>query len=78
MSNERDQVILEMCVSYRPDYHVVKLPTDPPWLVGMTDFERQGLWRTMADIYDNQIKPKTNNEKTTTRKRKNRYKRKMG
>ena len=78
MTNQRDQVILEMCRSYRPDYDVVKLPSDPSWLAGLTDFERRGLWQTMAHIYDTEIKPKTNNEKRPTRKRKNRHQRKMG
>ena len=78
MSNQRDQVIREMCLSYRPDYDIVKLPTDPPWLVGMTDFERQGLWRTMADIYDTEIKHKVNNETTTITKSKKGYQRKVG
>jgi len=55
MNNERDQTILEMCKSYRSDYDLKKSDTDPPWLLGLTDRERQGLWRTMAAIYDAEI-----------------------
>ena len=55
MTSKRDQTIREMCVSYRDDYDLKKLPTDPPWVRGLTDFERQGLWRTMERIYDTDI-----------------------
>ena len=78
MSSERDQTIREMCISYRDDYDLVKLPTDPSWVRGLTDQERQGLWRTMALIYDTEILPKINNETDTNRKRKKGHKRKMG
>jgi hypothetical protein len=46
-----------MCISYRHDYGLDRLPTDPPWIAGMTAEERKGLWDTMAQIYDNNIAP---------------------
>jgi len=46
-----------MCYTYRHDYGLNRRDDDPPWVSGMTDFERQGLWRTMAQIFDNDIAP---------------------
>lgn len=62
----REQIITSMCYTYRHDYGLNKLPDDPPWTAGMTDQERQGLWRTMAQIYDNNIEPymELKNERT--------------
>ena len=63
---DREQIITSMCYTYRNDYGLNKLPTDPSWCAGMTDQERQGLWRTMAQIYDNDIAPhmELKNERT--------------
>ena len=78
MNTKRDQTILEMCKSYRSDYDLKKLPTDPPWVLGLTDTERKGLWRTMAHIYDTELEAKINHETKTVRQPKNRHQRKMG
>ena len=56
-STDREQIIQEMCLSYRHDYGLNKDPTDPPWCAGMTPVERMGLYRTMAAIYDGNIAP---------------------
>lgn len=77
MSNERDRIIREMCLSYRSDYDLNKSPNDPPWILGLTDFDRKGLWLTMSHIYDTQVAPRIKNETNTNRKRKKGYKRKM-
>ena len=53
----REEIIHSMCVMYREDYEVPKLATDPPWIRGMTAFERRGLWRVMEQIYNINIKP---------------------
>ena len=78
MSNQRDQTILEMCRSYRSDYDLKKQDSDPPWLLGLTDSERQGLWRTMEHIYDTEIATRANNETTTITKPKKGHQRKVG
>lgn len=78
MNQQRDQIILEMCRAYRSDYDLKKLPSDPSWLLGLTDLERQGLWRTMAHVYDTEIAPRIKNETHIDSKHKNRLKRKMG
>lgn len=53
----REQIITDMCISYRHDYGLNRSPEDPPWVAGMTNDERKGLWDTMAQIYDNNIAP---------------------
>ena len=67
MTQQRDQVIREMCLSYRDDYDLKKLPTDPSWVRGLTDAERQGLWQTMALIYDTEIEPIINGKNRNLR-----------
>ena len=53
----REEIITDMCYTYRHDYGLNKDPNDPSWLSGMTPSEREGLYNTMAQIYDNDIKP---------------------
>jgi hypothetical protein len=53
----REQIITDMCYTYRLDYGLDKDPNGPSWLSGMTPDERKGLWDTMAQIYDNDIQP---------------------
>jgi len=57
----REQIITDMCYTWRHDYGLAK-EKDPggysfPYLAGMTDEERQMLWRQMAQIFDNNIQP---------------------
>ena len=56
----REQIITGMCYTYRHDFGLTRYPDDAPWGVGMTDFERRGLWQTMAQIFDNDIMPLLN------------------
>lgn len=51
----RDEVVWRMCVEYRPDYDIVKLDSDPPWILGMTAAERSALKRTMEALYDEHL-----------------------
>lgn len=53
----REQIITDMCYTYRHDYGLDKDPNGPSWIAGMTEAERKGLWQTMAQIYDNDIAP---------------------
>ena len=53
----RDEIITEMCYTYRHDYGLTRSHDDPSWVAGMTERERQGLWRTMAQTFDNNIVP---------------------
>ena len=53
----KEQIITDMCYTYRQDYGLDKDPTDPSWCAGMTSEERKGLYNTMAQIYENNIAP---------------------
>jgi hypothetical protein len=53
----REEIISDMCYTYRHDYGLDKDPNGPPWLSGMTPSEREGLYNTMAQIFDNDIAP---------------------
>jgi len=53
----RDEIITDMCYTYRHDYGLDRSENDPPWTAGMTPLEREGLRRTMTQIFDNCIAP---------------------
>lgn len=53
----REEIITSMCYTYRHDYGLTRSDDDAPWVAGMTEFERKGLWQTMAQIFDNDIAP---------------------
>ena len=53
----REEIITNMCYTYRHDYGLDKDPNDPPWTAGMTPDERNGLYLTMSQIYEHSIKP---------------------
>ena len=61
----KEEIITEMCYSYRQDYDLNKDPDSPSWCAGMTPEERMGLYNTMRQIYENNIEPllKQNGEK---------------
>jgi len=52
-----------MCYTYRHDYGLDRKDTDPSWVAGMTQTERQNLWNTMAQIFDNDIEPRVSSWK---------------
>lgn len=57
----REQIITAMCYTQRHDYGLQK-DKDPagysfPYSSGMTDEEREFLWREMAQLFDNCISP---------------------
>jgi hypothetical protein len=53
----KEQIITDMCYTYRQDYGLDKDPNSPSWCAGMTPEERNGLYNTMAQIYENNIAP---------------------
>lgn len=59
----REQIITDMCKKYRQDYDIIRDVNDPPWIQGMTESERSGLYETMSQIYDTCIKPLLEKEK---------------
>ena len=54
---ERKQIIHDMCMTYRHDFGLRKDPNDPPWTAGMTEQDAKMLYKTMEQIYDNDIAP---------------------
>jgi hypothetical protein len=56
----KEQIITEMCYTYRQDYDLNKDPNSPSWCAGMTPEERKGLYNTMRKIYENNIEPLIN------------------
>jgi hypothetical protein len=59
----KEQIITDMCYTYRQDYGLDKDPDDPSWVAGMTPDERKGLYNTMKQIYENNIEPMVNQYK---------------
>ena len=59
----KEQIITDMCYTYRQDYGLDKNPADPSWIAGMTPDERKGLYNTMKQIYENNIEPMVNQYK---------------
>ncbi len=60
----KEEIVTSMCYTYRHDFGLVK-HADPggysfPFEAGMTDIERQALWNSMAQIFDNDIAPLLN------------------
>lgn len=56
----REQIINNMCMTFRHDYGLVISEFDKiemPLMSGMTETERKSLWDHMAQIFDNDIAP---------------------
>jgi hypothetical protein len=58
----KEEIINSMCLSYRHDYGLRKLPTDPPWIAGMTDEDAKMLYKTMEQLYNENLKTLTGEE----------------
>ena len=54
---EKEQIITDMCYSYRHDYGLRKQESDPSWTAGMTEQDAKMLYKTMEQIYNNNIEP---------------------
>jgi len=56
----REQIITDMCYTWRHDYGLDKQEHDGPGGLiscGLTQDERDLLWRQMAQLFDNNIAP---------------------
>lgn len=55
----REEIINNMCLTYRHDYGLEISEDDRMYTLmsGMTKSEREGLYRDMAQIFDNDIAP---------------------
>ena len=57
ISHSKEETIHNMCMTYRHDYGLRKLPGEPPWTSGMTEQDAKMLYKTMEQIYNNDIEP---------------------
>ena len=57
MKKTREDIITDMCFTYKHDYGLDKREGAYAFEAGMTDIERKGLWNQMAQIFDNDIAP---------------------
>lgn len=56
----REQIITDMCYTWRHDYGLTRIETDSPWgqlSSGLSDDERKILWAQMAKLFDVCISP---------------------
>lgn len=53
----KEEIIQSMCLTYRDDYGLRKLSSDPSWTAGMTEEDAKSLYKIMEQIYNNDIKP---------------------
>ena len=53
----KEEVIHDMCLTYRHDYGLRKTKDDPPWTAGMTEEDAIMLYKVMEQIYNNDIAP---------------------
>ena len=59
----KEQIITDMCYTYRHDYGLRKEEGDPSWTSGMTNKDAIMLYKTMEQIYNNNIEPILNHYK---------------
>jgi hypothetical protein len=55
----REEIINNMCLTYRHDYEITISEDDKMYTLnsGVTELERKGIWNTMAQVFDNDIAP---------------------
>jgi len=62
----REQIITDMCYTWRHDYGLVKESLEVDSISsGMTTSEREMLWHAMAQLFDNCIAPHMYFKQTT-------------
>ena len=53
----KEEIINDMCYTYRHDFGLRKGPNEPTWTAGMTEQDAKMLYKTMEQIYNNDIEP---------------------
>lgn len=53
----REQIITDMCYTWRHDYGLVVESKTHPFEDGITKSQQEILWKQMAQIFDNSIAP---------------------
>jgi len=54
---KKEEIIHNMCMTYRHDYGLRKESNDPSWTAGMTEEDAVMLYKTMEQIYVNNMEP---------------------
>jgi len=54
---DKEQIITDMCMTYRHDYGLRKKDGEPNWTSGMTEQDAKMLYKVMEQIYNNNIEP---------------------
>jgi hypothetical protein len=54
---DKVKIIYDMCMTYRHDYGLRKEPDEPSWTSGMTEEDAKMLYKTMEQLYNNNIEP---------------------
>ena len=52
---DKEQIITDMCMTYRHDYGLRKKDGEPNWTSGMTEQDAKILYKVMEQIYNNNI-----------------------
>ena len=53
----KEEIITDMCMTYRHDYGLRKSDGEPNWTSGMTEQDAKMLYKVMEQIYNNNIEP---------------------
>jgi hypothetical protein len=53
----KEEIITSMCYTYRHDYGLRKDSGEPSWTSGMTEQDAIMLYKTMEQLYNNDIEP---------------------
>jgi hypothetical protein len=53
----KEEIIHHMCLTYRHDYGLRKSEGEPNWTSGMTEQDARMLYKTMEQIYNNNVEP---------------------
>jgi hypothetical protein len=62
----REQIITDMCYTWRHDYGLDRQEHDGLITAGITKNQREQLWHQMAQIYDNCIAPVMEPKRSST------------
>jgi hypothetical protein len=57
MAMTDEEIIHNLCMTYRHDYDLRKEPGEPSWTAGMTEADAKMLYKVMEQLYNSCLKP---------------------
>lgn len=57
MAMTDEEIIHNLCMTYRHDYGLRKQPGEPSWTAGMTEEDAKMLYKVMEQLYTSCFKP---------------------